>query len=566
MPALREILAQFGINFPTQAVDQADKSIEGLVGNVRSLAATLAGGLVLNSIKTFVSELTTQADALAKQSAAIGLSAEELQAWNHAAGLSGIAANEFTNALGKLQKKAADAIASATGPGAVAFKDLGVEVKNADGSLRSITELMDDVADGMARIENPTERTAIAMALFEETGPRFINLFAQGSEKMRAMRAEVEALGGGFTNEFAKASEEVNDQLSRLGLVTLSLKVRLAQALLPSIRFVTDKLIGWGKVLLPVVKNSEALHAILGVIGSITLARAWKMLLQFTGGLRGLLGLLVRLTARILIPFLLLEDLFTFLAGGDTLIGRALDKAFGPGTAAKIQGFFKLMSEDSAKAFDALRAKGDEIDGWWGGLVSGMATAAQVAWNIITGDWKGAVEQLKIVGDGLLLAINILWTEITGGAALAAAGIMDAFAPAWNSILDAVKSVRTAIADLLDMIPGLGGAAAGIRKLAGGTDAHRMDTDSTAQVRRGIEIERLQLASDFDKIVARQNALNDRHRAQPQSVTVHNETTVQVPPGTPVEQARAVSKAAERGAQRGTNLRAVQAALVPGAG
>lgn len=568
MPALREILAEFGFKFDEQKVNRADAAVNGLVARVKELVGPAVLGAVAVGLSKMTFALAEQADALAKQSAAIGLSAEELQAWQHAAGLSGVQASEFTAALGKLQKKAADAAASTTGPGAQAFQALGVEIKNADGSLRSLTDLRDGVADGMAKIQNPTERTAIAMALFEETGPRFINLFSQGSEAMRAMRAEVAALGGGITNDFARASEAMNDQLSRLRLLSLSLKVTLAQALLPTIRAIVDKMVQWGKALAPLVQNTKIVEAALTSLGLLG-GRAIFGLLGKFGGLKAVLRAVLPLLMRFLLPLLLIEDLFVFLAGGDSLIGRSLDKAFGAGTAGKIQKFWKGLNGDSANTFDQMREEAKAHGGFWGDYMADLATVAQVAWNAITGGWEVAAEQLAIVGQGIMLALKIVWTEVSGAAAEAGASIIDTFAGAWNSIVSGAQSALNWIAKVMGAVPGLGSAAEGIRKLATGLESDKADADSGELVRRGIEIERLQLANEFDKISARQSQLNDLIRSREAAgngMTVNNTVNQTITAGTPDAISRAAASGAQKGTQRGIDTAGLKAALGAGAG
>src|SRR6185503_8496876 len=77
----------------------------------------------------------------------------------------------------------------------------------------------------------------------------------------------------------------------------------------------------------------------------IGMSASGKALLGRLGLLRAAFITLGRFVMRTVLPFLLLEDALTFLTGGDSVIGRALDKMFGPGTADQVRQWCKDLLE-----------------------------------------------------------------------------------------------------------------------------------------------------------------------------------------------------------------------------
>jgi hypothetical protein len=618
--ALREILAEFGIKFDQVAVERADQGVEGLVGRVKQLGSVLLGGAVVAGIKNFVLGLANEADSLRDQAIALGLSVGELQGWRHAAALSGVEADALTQAIARVQRGSADA-AKGTGPAADAFRTLGVSATDASGRLKGPSELLNEVGAAIGAINDPTRRTALAMDVFGRSGARLIPLFTEGREGMARMRAEVEALGGGFSKDFAEAADEVNDELLRLNLLATSAKVRIAQALLPAVRGVVQTTIDWGRRLLPVLERSKALDAGLTVLAAGGIVKTLGAVLKLTGGIRGLFALILRFGLRILLPFLLLEDLFVFLSGGDSLVGRALDRIFGPGTQEKVRKFiddvkgavvsffgdlierpqkfvediellFETLGRDIRSLFgglgdrvrsffDGVATKADEIFGGsvaavirgfgdlvggvidfvgehFGGVVQAMGFGMLLAVDMMTGGWENFSKKLEAIGTALSLPFMLAWESIRSSALIAAASIQDAFANLWNGVLMRGHNALLGIGGALAKVPGMKELAGDVIVGAAKLTAGLASVENTKQAR-------VEAAGRFGAIAEtsrRAAAELETRRGFGAPVTVN--TTVNVPAGTPGEVAQRVGKAAERGATRGAglNLGAARAALV----
>lgn len=353
MTVLRDILARFGIEAETGPLEDLDRGIGGVVGKLQQMGAALAAGTAVVGLRNFVEEMANAGDELDKTSQRLGLDTDALQAWRHAATLSGVGAEQFNAAISTLQRSA---LGAATGQAEMArnFRALGIDVRNSEGDIRSTDEMLLLLADGLHGIEDPTRRAGMAMRILGESGGRLLPLFANGAEGVQAMRAELEALGGGASREFVANSAAFNDQLTRMDLAMFSLKSRLANLLLPAftrtVTVSTDLISNFTSM----VDRSHGLEAALVVLGGAAIAAGVSMSAAWAG------PILVTAAIALSIGFLILlvDDLITLFSGGRSVIGGFLDEIFGVGTAAEVVQYltdaWEGLTLAIGEAFDAV--------------------------------------------------------------------------------------------------------------------------------------------------------------------------------------------------------------------
>ena len=75
---------------------------------------------------------------------------------------------------------------------ATALKSMGVHVKDANGNLRDMPDILADIVQGLEGIESPADRTAILIEIFgKRGGPQLAALLEQGSESIRELWDEI---------------------------------------------------------------------------------------------------------------------------------------------------------------------------------------------------------------------------------------------------------------------------------------------------------------------------------------------------------------------------------------
>lgn len=233
-----QLIAELGKS--EKALGKTSDKLDLAVKSAAALAAT--AGAVATALAIMVRGATNNADAMHKAAQAAGLATQTFSEYAHVARLSDVSTEALSTSIGRLNRNILDA-ASGTGEAVKEFNALGIQVKNADGSLKSADQVMEEVADQFAQMEDGAGKSGIAMMLFGRAGASMIPMLNGGSRGMRELREEARQLGVTIDTETSKAAEQFNDNLTRLGQVQQGLANRLMSELLPAMNVVTDAMV-----------------------------------------------------------------------------------------------------------------------------------------------------------------------------------------------------------------------------------------------------------------------------------------------------------------------------------
>lgn len=238
----------------TEGMDKAQressKRMKAIKADAEKLGKDIALALTAGAaaFTAIVKASINTADEMSKLAQSTGLTTEALSQLQYAAGLSGV--DDLGNSLVKFNRNIAEA-AQGTEAQAEAFKALGIDIKNADGSLRDAESLLIDVADAFSQYEDGAAKTAVAMELFGRSGAALIPLLNAGAEGIAEMRAEADAFGLTLDEATGKAAEAFNDNLSRMQEMVKGVALQSASELLPAME-------GLSEVFVSTLKDTEA--------------------------------------------------------------------------------------------------------------------------------------------------------------------------------------------------------------------------------------------------------------------------------------------------------------------
>lgn len=175
-----------------------DKAANAAAAGLRVAGTAVVGFLSVVSVATIsraALDFLRFAGAISDTARTLGLTTKELQGYRYAAAQSGVATTDLESGVEKLQQKLGLALSGA-GQDAGMFKALGIDLTDASGKARSSSDVFGDVADRLAGIEDPAQRSAAAAKVFgEDVGPKLLPLLAQGSKGMDDLRSSAEQLG-----------------------------------------------------------------------------------------------------------------------------------------------------------------------------------------------------------------------------------------------------------------------------------------------------------------------------------------------------------------------------------
>jgi hypothetical protein len=371
---IRELLVRLGVDADTKKVAQFDKALattKGTLLKVAAAATVAAGAVVALAVST-----ARAGDEAAKAAQRVGINVEAMQELGFAAELAGADMTSIEVAFRRQAVAARDAEKSALSPSALAYKKIGVSVRDASGAMKGQLQLFEESASGIRGLKTETEKMAIANDLFGRGGSKILPLLNQGADGIRKMREQARTLGVVMDEEATKSSEKFIDAMTETKAILKGVRNQIGIALIPIFtRFVervrdwflmngqvikqrVDKVIdgitsavgfldrafekvnkrvesvgGWGVIFQQVQKVAKALVVSFGIAKLIKALGVMKAIVvgigaiasSFSGPVIVGIGLFV---AALLSVLLIGDDFLTFLRGGESVIGSFL-AAFG---------------------------------------------------------------------------------------------------------------------------------------------------------------------------------------------------------------------------------------------
>lgn len=436
---------------PLQAgLRSAQAQLAAFGSSVRRIGAgiTAAGAVAAAPLAASVAIFARQGDEIAKAAKRTGLSTEAMSELGFAARRSGSSMEELEGGLRIMQRTIAEA-RSGSGAAAEALDRLGLSV----GQIASLSpdQQLVAIADGLASIQDPADRTAAAMAVFGRGGTALIPLLEGGSAAMAEMRRQARALGQSLGAADAKSAEDLSDAFADVREAVGGVAKVIGAALAPHLTELAEKVASgistFGRWL---DQNRGLVSSISAVVAGVLAAGA-----VITG-----LGIAITVGSAALGGLATLLGGIAAVAGVAVAAVAALASPLGlvVATAAGAGAAFAYFSDAGRTAFAGLRDTATET---LGGIADAMeAGDLQAAAEVL---WAG----IKLAWAQGIAAIKGMWAELT-------ATIAKAMASLWEA-LDALVAEGPAIAAQIagDLGPiigrvrqgfasgGVGGAVAG---------------------------------------------------------------------------------------------------------
>ena len=223
------------------------KNMPGLLDNVaaasakvaketKALSAAAAGvgaAMLGNAYKA--AQSADEYNTLSKQT---GFTVEELQKMQYASDLVDVSMDTMTSSVQKLTKNMAS--------GSDAFGKLGISVKDEmTGELRDANTVWYETLYALSKVENETERDALAMQLFGKSAADLSGIVDDGGVALIKYGREAEDLGLILSQDSVDAANEFNDAMDKLKARTsqafLEAGAALADTLVPALETLVEK-------------------------------------------------------------------------------------------------------------------------------------------------------------------------------------------------------------------------------------------------------------------------------------------------------------------------------------
>lgn len=498
---IRELLTVLGVDADTAKVAEFDRALGDAKGNMQSavkvaalftgaaLAATAAvAGLVVSTMRA--------GDEIDKGSQKVATSAREYQVLSKMADLGGASVSELQAGLRNLNAEKDRATEAGRDYIEVAG-GMRIGLRDAGGELLSQTGIWKAVADQVAATADEQERLTIASAAFgSRAGGALVAALAEGGGALDALEAKMLRNGQLMSDDLVKGSALLTDQLGDVRDIMGGLRNTIAEALMPVVngllgRFlawyeangalirqrlerwaerlgrgmrwlgdqvawvdevVRKRLGGWERILMAVAA------AIAVVVAALVAFAAAKAFLAIKAALAALLAgfsvigavgaaALALVTAAVLLVtaqmtalIFIVQDLLTWLRGGESVIGAFVEANY------EAEGALGALSRGIVTTIDWLAA---------------LLDLAQAV-----GGWLAATfgPQLRAEVDQFIAALEVVWGWL-GRIADALAPIIDGWGQVGAMVTGGVRGLAASIRgeDAREAAAAMGPAAAAAR-------------------------------------------------------------------------------------------------------
>lgn len=273
---IESFFVALGFQVDTQGLEDMKKKTDELRDSAMRVGAVFTGaaagiGLLVQGVAASMGELYSFAElneVSARSVAALGKIAQE-----NDGSLEGM-----KSTIQSLNKTIGEA-SLGIGRGAMTFEKLNLAAKRADGSVKSVDDILAEVADKMQGLSRQEQ---IAMAEKLGIDPQFVKVLEKGSANLAKLREEAEMMNP-FTEEDYKLADEVDKLFIKakntLGVFTKMLGV----SLLPTVKEVLKNYLEWFKASRKATSDVfvRALKLIAGAIGTV-----WDWVVRLVTGMK----------------------------------------------------------------------------------------------------------------------------------------------------------------------------------------------------------------------------------------------------------------------------------------
>ncbi len=231
---------QSGMN---KAQQQMKNSVYKMKKSLGILTGALAAVGGVSGFGVMIKSQIDAADRTAKLASKLSMTTESLSSLQYAAKFSGVEIGGLDSALSAMTRRLNNFARTGGGAAKTALEELGFTQEQIQ-SYKSADKAFIAIADRLSKLAPGMQKTAIAQDIFSKSAASIIPLLNEGSEGIERFRKEAERMGLVISDDFAKSSEALNDNLDVLKSVfdgaTQSIAERFTPSLLKATRSLQD--------------------------------------------------------------------------------------------------------------------------------------------------------------------------------------------------------------------------------------------------------------------------------------------------------------------------------------
>ena len=371
--------------------------------------STVAAGVVA-SLGAVSVKAGKAADDLNTMSKVTGIGTDELQKYKYASDLVDVSVESIAKSNKKLATNAYNA-ANGSKSQAEAFDKLGVSVTDADGNLRDSDAIFQDTITALGKMENETERNALAQKLMGKSASELNPLIEDGGETYKMVADTLKKYNLDYVDqETLDKANEFNDELDTMKLIGSVAIAQVGSQLAATLAPALEKIVGWvGKLAEWLGNLDPRVLTIIGTVAGVVAVIAPVLLV---------LGKLA----------FAISSIMTLVATIGPAVAGALAVA---GPIIAIVAAIIAVGVLLYKNWDKIKAKAVEI------------------WKNVTATFNKLKTSVVAIWNNIKTSISTAWTNIKTGVTTAVNAVKEKVSSVFTALKDKVKTVWTSIKDAI---------------------------------------------------------------------------------------------------------------------
>ncbi|EDW9823564.1 hypothetical protein OQO23_004138 [Salmonella enterica] len=217
-----------------KTLDKIGITTDGITSSFSGLATVALGSMAafmsLGGIISGTIDKAEEIDALARSAQSLNMPVEDLDAWGKAAERAGGDADGMRDSLTDLAEKMGEASSDAKSGAAKSFQELGIALKNSDGSTKNAAQGMLDLADSVSTLSR--EQAIFRIKELGVTDNRTVDLILKGRGAIEDMIKTQKAFGV-VTKQDAETAQKFKMELDSTKSMFNSLATQAGVSIMP---------------------------------------------------------------------------------------------------------------------------------------------------------------------------------------------------------------------------------------------------------------------------------------------------------------------------------------------
>lgn len=205
----------------------------------RSIAVA-AGAVTLTRLTADTIETTDRMGKLAQR---LKITTEGISELGFVAERGGVSFNTLALGIQRLERRVAEA-ARGTGEAKSALRELNIDATKL--VQLNLDQQFEVVAEALSQVANESDRTRLAMKLFDSEGVQLVQTMQDGAKGIRELRIEAQKLGVTISSDVAARAAAANDNMTRfraaVGALARSIAIQIIPPLTEFFRWLAEHL------------------------------------------------------------------------------------------------------------------------------------------------------------------------------------------------------------------------------------------------------------------------------------------------------------------------------------